>query len=139
MKNIVVNIKKELKEITEELRSLNQYFFENPELGGEEHKAVEKHCELLTKYGFSIQKGYCDIETAFIATYGGIEPGPTIAYLAEYDALPDIGHDLILKQKKADSGTFFPDLNCQTAHNVYLSLLFCPSFVPLLLDLLIVK
>ena len=80
------------KEIFEELKELNNYLFENPELGLKEFKARDKHCELLSKYGFFIEKGYCGIETAFLANYIGEKPGPRIAYLAEYDALPEIGH-----------------------------------------------
>lgn len=32
------------------------------------------------------------IETAFIASYKGVKPGPVVAFLAEYDALKGLGH-----------------------------------------------
>ena len=92
MEKIIMELKERYAEIFEELKDLNKYLFENPELGLKEFKARDKHCELLEKYGFFIEKGYCGIETAFLANYTGENPGPRIAYLAEYDALPEIGH-----------------------------------------------
>lgn len=92
MEKIIMELKERYAEIFEELKDLNKYLFENPELGLKEFKARDKHCELLQKYGFFIEKGYCGIETAFLANYIGEKPGPRIAYLAEYDALPEIGH-----------------------------------------------
>ncbi|MGE3272610.1 MAG: M20 family metallopeptidase, partial [Chloroflexota bacterium] len=42
--------------------------------------------------GFSVERGAGGLTTAFRASYSGGEPGPTVAILAEYDALPGIGH-----------------------------------------------
>lgn len=92
LEKIMSELKKRYLEIFEELKELNNYLFENPELGSKEFKARDKHCEILSKYGFFIEKGYCGIETAFLANYAGENPGPRIAYLAEYDVLPEIGH-----------------------------------------------
>ena len=40
-----------------------------------------------------VERGVGGLETAFRATIpGGAGEGPTIAVLAEYDALPEIGH-----------------------------------------------
>ncbi|MGL5544666.1 MAG: M20 family metallopeptidase [Cetobacterium sp.] len=92
MEKIIVDLKERYTKILDELKELNQFLFENPELGLKEIKARDKHCELLSKYGFFVEKGYCGIETAFLANYVAKKPGPRIAYLAEYDALPEIGH-----------------------------------------------
>ncbi|MGL4653741.1 M20 family metallopeptidase [Cetobacterium sp.] len=92
MEKIIVDLKERYAKILDELKELNQFLFENPELGLKEIKARDKHCELLSKYGFFVEKGYCGIETAFLANYAAKKPGPRIAYLAEYDALPEIGH-----------------------------------------------
>ncbi|WP_432205241.1 M20 family metallopeptidase (plasmid) [Cetobacterium somerae] len=92
MEKIVLELKERYTKIFHELKELNHYLFENPELGLKEFKARDKHCELLSKYGFFVEKEYCGIETAFLANYVGEKPGPRIAYLAEYDALPEIGH-----------------------------------------------
>ncbi len=78
--------------IFEELKANNQFMYENPELGLQEFKSADKHCEILEKYGFSITKNICEIETAFIGEFVSPKEGPTIALLAEYDALPGVGH-----------------------------------------------
>lgn len=64
----------------------------NPELGYQEFFAVETLTELLRKHGFEIEHPVASLETAFIARFKGNKPGPCIAFLAEYDALPGIGH-----------------------------------------------
>lgn len=79
-------------EIFMDLKTLNEYIYANPELGRKEFKASEAHKNLLKKYGFSVTDNYIGIETAYLAEYNSGKPGPKIAYLAEYDALPEIGH-----------------------------------------------
>src|SRR5690606_12088018 len=69
-----------------------EFIYHNPELGYEEFKSSKAHIDLLKKYGFSVEEEYLGIKTAFKAYYNGKRPGPTIAYLSEYDALPGIGH-----------------------------------------------
>jgi amidohydrolase len=62
----------------------------HPELGYEEEHASTWLCELLTEHGFHVERGVCDIPTAFIARAGS---GPLhVSICAEYDALPAIGH-----------------------------------------------
>lgn len=78
--------------ISSELKKLSKDIHDNPELGNEEFKACKWQIELLEKYGFTIEKNFCNIPTAYKATYKGKKDGPTIGMLAEYDALPDIGH-----------------------------------------------
>ncbi|NLW16188.1 MAG: M20 family metallopeptidase [Firmicutes bacterium] len=58
----------------------------------EEHKAVGFIAETLRNQGFEVQVGLGGLETAFIATKEGKGDGPHVAFLAEYDALPGIGH-----------------------------------------------
>lgn len=80
------------EEAREELIELSEYILDNPELGYQEYKSAKAHVELLKKHGFSVEEGYLGIETAFRAVYDSGIPGPTIAYLSEYDALPGVGH-----------------------------------------------
>jgi amidohydrolase len=47
--------------------------------------------EYLTQQGFNVTKPFAGLPTAFSASRSS-GSGPTIAYLAEYDALPGIGH-----------------------------------------------
>lgn len=82
----------EIKNIEDDLVDLSMKIHENPELSFKEYGAVENISSLLDKHGFIIEKGIAGLETAFKAEYKGMEGGPTIAFLAEYDALPEIGH-----------------------------------------------
>jgi len=62
----------------------------NPELCFEEEKSSEWVAAVLSDGGMTVEKGVCDLPTAFVATAGS---GPlTVAICAEYDALPGIGH-----------------------------------------------
>jgi amidohydrolase len=81
-----------IEKIEEELKELNEYIFRNPELGLKEYKASKAHVDLLKKYKFQVEEEYIGIKTAFMAVKESEKPGPTIAFLAEYDALPGIGH-----------------------------------------------
>jgi len=74
------------------LVQLNKYIYDNPELGNEEFKAVAAHKALLTEHGFTFTESYLGIPTAFRADYDSGKPGPAIGFLAEYDALPGMGH-----------------------------------------------
>ena len=62
----------------------------NPELAFQEVKAVAWLTEYLKENGFSIESGICGLKTAFRGSYG--RGKPVIAILAEYDALPKLGH-----------------------------------------------
>ena len=75
-----------------ELKALSIAIHDHPELGEQEVFACQQHCALLEKYGFQVEKNFTGLPTAFKATYRSAKPGPTIAFLAEYDALPGIGH-----------------------------------------------
>lgn len=89
-------MKDKILEITNNMEKdfieLSNKIYENPELGNEEYKACSLHVELLKKSGFKVEEKYLDIDTAFKAEYDSTKPGPTIAFLSEYDALPGIGH-----------------------------------------------
>jgi amidohydrolase len=64
----------------------------NPELGMAEFKAQKLLTETIAGYGYEVERGSGGIETAFKAIRGGKGSGPAIAFLAEYDALPGLGH-----------------------------------------------
>lgn len=75
-----------------DLQALSENIHKNPELGFQEFKALEFISETLEKHGFEVQKGYGGLETSFRADKKGNGDGPTVAFLAEYDALAGIGH-----------------------------------------------
>ncbi len=65
---------------------------QEPELGHQEHMASRLLTEKLKEHGYETRLGVAGMETAFTATLKGRGPGPNIGILAEYDALPAIGH-----------------------------------------------
>ena len=73
-----------------ELGDLSKKLHDNPEIAFEEHQASDWLAEYLEKNGFTVEKGICKLPTAFRGRYGTGQP--VIAFLAEYDALPKIGH-----------------------------------------------
>ncbi len=78
--------------IASELKGLAVEIHDNPELGLQEYEACKLHTDLLKKYGFDVTIGAAGYETAFVATHKGNKEGPVIVFLAEYDALPGLGH-----------------------------------------------
>ncbi len=65
----------------------------HPELNYEEYYSSDALAGFLERNGLAVERGIGGVETAFRATIpGGGGGGPTIAVLAEYDALPEIGH-----------------------------------------------
>jgi amidohydrolase len=72
------------------LRELSRKLHDNPETAMEEHRAAAWLTEYLEQSGFGVERGICDLPTAFRGKYG--KGKPAIAFLAEYDALPKIGH-----------------------------------------------
>lgn len=76
----------------EKLKPLIEFMYEHPELGNQEREACKRHVSILREEGFNLEVPYFDLETAYKAVYDTNKPGPTIAFMCEYDALPDIGH-----------------------------------------------
>ena len=65
----------------------------HPELNYQEQYAVGLLSGTLEQHGFQVERGVGGVDTAFTATLSGeAGDGPTVAVLAEYDALPEIGH-----------------------------------------------
>ena len=81
----------EVDRLSPELLQISRFLHANPELAFEEYQAAEFLTRTLEEHGFSLERGVAGLPTAFTATYASGE-GPTIAFLAEYDALPGIGH-----------------------------------------------
>ena len=78
--------------LADELEALSHKIHANPELAFQEEKAHAWLTEFLEVKGCQVARGVGGLPTAFAATIPGAGPGPTIAILAEYDALPKIGH-----------------------------------------------
>ena len=76
--------------LRDELTALSLRIHAHPELRFEEHKAAAWIAELLEAHGHAVERPLGGLATAFRARAGA---GPArVAILAEYDALPEIGH-----------------------------------------------
>ena len=73
-----------------ELVDLSLRIHENPEEGFQEEKACGWLCAYLQERGFAVERPYCQLATAFRASSG--DERPRVGFLAEYDALPGLGH-----------------------------------------------
>ena len=73
-----------------ELIELSLMIHQNPEVAFKEVKAAAWLTEYLESKGFNVERGICQLATAFKGSYGTGKPA--VALLAEYDALPKIGH-----------------------------------------------
>jgi amidohydrolase len=73
------------------LRDVSAKIHAHPELRYEEHKAAAWLSEAVERAGVSVERNLGGLATAFRARVGSGR-GPKVAILAEYDALPEIGH-----------------------------------------------
>ena len=65
----------------------------NPELSFEEHAACALLVSTLEQAGLEVDPAAYGLETAFSADFGADDPDTScVALVAEYDALPEIGH-----------------------------------------------
>ncbi|MGP4107546.1 M20 family metallopeptidase [Virgibacillus sp. L01] len=85
-------LSEEINKVEEQLWSMSDQLYSNPELGNEEFKSMKLLTDFLEENGFELETGIVNRPTAFKAVFKSQKPGPTIAYLAEYDALPGVGH-----------------------------------------------
>lgn len=96
MEELKLKIKEDIKLLSDEKKTsfekVSKSLFENPELAFEEFKSQKVLCDLLEESGFNVTKGVGGLETSFEAVYSNGDGGKTVAFLAEYDALPGMGH-----------------------------------------------
>lgn len=90
IENLKTSLIKTVEDNRQLLSELSLRIHSNPELGFQEVKAAAWLTQCLEENGFSIERGICELPTAFRASYG--KGKPAIAIMAEYDALPKIGH-----------------------------------------------
>lgn len=76
-----------------ELTELADWIHAHPETGHQEVEASRRLSELLRSGGAQVEMGTAGMQTAFKAELPGGSGGrPRVAILAEYDALPALGH-----------------------------------------------
>ncbi|MEH7400999.1 M20 family metallopeptidase [Gottfriedia acidiceleris] len=85
-------IVKSIEESKEVYLEISHKIHEKPEIGNQEFFASETHTKILVEAGFDVTRNIAGHETGFVARKKSSKQGPTIAFLAEYDALPGLGH-----------------------------------------------
>jgi amidohydrolase len=90
IEKLKAQVSREVDSHRHQLNELSLKIHSNPELGFQETKAVGWLTQYLKENGLAIERGICQLPTAFRASYG--QGNPAIAILAEYDALPKLGH-----------------------------------------------
>ena len=80
--------------IQDELKRISLFLHDNPEMGQHEDRAVEKISRYMAQHGFDTAVGLTkrpELRTAMRADIG-LERLHKLAFLGEYDALPELGH-----------------------------------------------
>ncbi|KAJ5213660.1 amidohydrolase [Penicillium cf. viridicatum] len=88
-------IKSAMHKYDAELKKINHLIWSNPDLAFEEYEAHNNICamfENLGHEGYKVRRSAYELETSFEIEYTHGSGGRVIAFNAEYDALPGIGH-----------------------------------------------
>lgn len=84
---------KDIKKFEKIAFDLNYFLANNPEISGKEYNSSKKIIEILRKNKIYVEENYCGLETAFLGKVVIKENSDiNLGILAEYDALPEIGH-----------------------------------------------
>ncbi|WP_373230727.1 M20 family metallopeptidase [Cohnella sp.] len=92
MADLKNTIRNTITSFSPRLKEIAVFIGAHPELGHEEKQASALLASELETLGYQAARGTLGLETAFIAEYRSAKPGPLIGLLAEYDALPELGH-----------------------------------------------
>lgn len=90
LENAKIKVQEDVESHRQELIDLCLKIHDNPEVGWQEEKSSGWLAGYLEKNGFKLERGICDLPTAFRASYG--QGKPVVAFVAEYDAVPGTGH-----------------------------------------------
>ena len=85
------NITEILETKKDSILELEKFLYNNLEIEMEEFKAKEKFITLLRRENFTVESDIAGLPTAFVA-HKSSGAGPSIGIMAEYDALPGMGH-----------------------------------------------
>jgi amidohydrolase len=80
----------DVDDLADVLGDVSSKIHASPELRFQEHKAAAWIADAVEAAGVTVERGVGGLPTAFRARVG--TKGPHVAILAEYDALPEIGH-----------------------------------------------
>ncbi len=90
IKNLKVSTEQTLEKDAGKLIGLADTLHANPETAWQEYRAVDWVADVLADKGFNVTRKYLGFDTAFLAEYGS--GSRKIGFMAEYDALPGLGH-----------------------------------------------
>ncbi|HSB82376.1 MAG TPA: M20 family metallopeptidase [Candidatus Methylomirabilis sp.] len=88
--HIKQRVQAEVDKLAPDLLAISRFLHANPEIAYEEHQAAKLLSEVLQGHGFAVARSVAELPTAFTGRAGS--GAPRIAFLAEYDALPGLGH-----------------------------------------------
>jgi amidohydrolase len=90
VEDIKRRIKEEVERLHPRLVEISHTLHDTPEILFEEQRAAALLTNELADQGFDVERGSAGLETAFVASAGA--GNPTVGLIAEYDALPKLGH-----------------------------------------------
>ncbi|MCS5480853.1 M20 family metallopeptidase [Corynebacterium sp. YIM 101645] len=90
MNDIKDHISTAIRDELPSLIGLSEWLHAHPELAWQEYKSAARCAQFLRDRGFVVEEQYVGLETALHATFG--TGSRRLALMAEYDALPGIGH-----------------------------------------------
>ena len=91
MEQLYQKINQSIESHLDQYKEIVKEMYENPEIGNQEFKAQALLSSYLKKAGFKVNNSVV-VPTDFIAEYKSKKAGPKIAFMCEYDALPEVGH-----------------------------------------------
>lgn len=89
---LLATLSAELAALRPRMETVSLAIHARPELKFAEFHAQEVLTGWLAESGFAVRAPAGGVDTAFVATHEGTAPGPYVAVLVEYDALPGVGH-----------------------------------------------
>jgi len=93
--NLVCDMRAFIASKRMEIIELSDYLYHHPEVSEQEYESSRIFTQKLEEYGFCVDYPFLSMPTAFMAKKSSSctgEKKPRVVLLAEYDALPDIGH-----------------------------------------------
>ena len=90
--NIQKNMDNFINSISQEAICLSDYLADNPELSEQEFNSSKQFADMLKEFCFEVEYPFLGLPTAFMAKKKSDKPGAIVAFMVEYDALPNIGH-----------------------------------------------
>ena len=93
MDSVKAQISNAVEALAQEMYGISDFLKAHPETAYQEYKACDHLSAVLEEKGFQVQKSVGQVDTSFLARpVNGQSGRPIVAFLAEYDALPKIGH-----------------------------------------------